>query len=130
MDVYESLIQQGDGEWERQVAEVEAARESLAALAGCTPRELAFTRNTSHSTAMAAQMLWDAGCRRAVALADEFPASTIPFLHQGFDVHFVSPVDGRYPPELIDAALEGRDVLVASHVMFRTGAVNDPVVLG
>lgn len=130
MDVYESLIQQGDGEWERQVADMEAAREALASLAGCTTRELAFTRNTSHSNAMVAQMLWDAGCRRVVALEDEFPASTIPFLHQGFDVHFVSPVDGRYPPERIEEALAGREVLVASHVMFRTGAVNDPVVLG
>lgn len=130
MDVYESLIQQGDGEWERQVADLEAARKALAALAGCTTRELAFTRNTSHSTALAAQMLWDAGCRRVVALEDEFPASTIPFLHRGFDVHFVPPVDGRHSPGRIDAALKGRDVLVASHVMFRSGAVNDPVLLG
>lgn len=130
MAVYESLMQQGDAEWELHVAEQEEARRALATLAGCTPRELAFTRNTSHSTSLVAQMLWDAGCRSVVALEDEFPASTIPFLHKGFDVRFISPVDGRYPPELIEKELSGRDVLVASHVMFRTGAVNDPVMLG
>jgi len=128
--VYESLLQGGDADIERQLHEVEAGRAALAALSGCTPDELAFTRNTSHSVSLVAEILWAEGRRTAVALADEFPSSTLPLLHRGFDVTFVAPVDGRYRPEDIAAALQGRDLLVASQVLYRTGFVVDPAALG
>lgn len=130
-EVYESLLANGDAEWEGMLHGSERARIDLAALAGCKPRELAFTRSTSHSVTIVAQMLWDAGLRQAVALSDEFPASTIPFLQRGFDVRFVSPDEhGQYSYEAISDALEGRQVLVSSHVMYRTGVTLDPVRLG
>ena len=123
VEVYESLLGGGDADWERHVALVEHAREALAALVGCTPQELAFTRNTSTSASYAAQILWDAGKRTAVALEDEFPSSTLPFLNRGFDVRFVKSEDGSYDPARIAEGLAGRDVLIASHVMYRTGRV-------
>lgn len=128
--VYESLLQGGDHEWEAHLALMEQARGALARLAGADPVEVAFTRNTSHSANLAAQMLWDAGARTAVALAEEFPASTLPFLNRGFDVRFVPPVDGRYRLDDLDAALAGRDLLVASQVTYRTGFTQDSVALG
>lgn len=129
--VYESLLAGGDAEWSALFADAERARASLAELAGCHAQELAFTQNTSHSVSLVAQMLWDAGHRSVVAMEDEFPASTIPFLHRGFDVRFVKPdAQGQYSYEDIGDALEGREVLVSSHVMYRTGTALDPVRLG
>lgn len=129
-EVYDSLLTGGDADWEAHLAATERAREALAQLAGCRPVEVAFTRNTSHSTAMIAQMLWESGARVAVALEDEFPASTIPFLHRGFEVRFVRPEEGRYPLERVAEKLSGADVLVASQVMYRTGQANDAAALG
>ena len=126
---YESMLQSGDLEWEAQLGEMEEARVALAALIGGRADDLAFARNTSHGVSHLAQMLWEEGLRRVVVLEDEFPSSTLPFLHRGFDVRFVKPVDGRYPLESIEAALEGRELLVASHVIYRTGHTLDPAVL-
>lgn len=129
-EVYESLLAGGDAEWEEQNARIEEARHALATLAGCAPEELAFTRNTSHGASLVAQMLWEQGKRTAVALEDEFPSSTLPFLHRGFDVRFVKSVAGRYRLEDVDAALAGRDLLVASHVLYRTGHAIEPAAFG
>ncbi|MFM2153338.1 MAG: hypothetical protein RL199_1773 [Pseudomonadota bacterium] len=128
--VYETLLQSGGAEWERQFAEVEQSRALLAALIGCDADELAFTRNTSHSVSLVAEMLWAEGKRTVVALEEEFPSSTLPFLHRGFDVRFVPPVDGRYRLEDVESALAGRDVLVASHVLFKTGFAVDTAAYG
>jgi cysteine desulfurase/selenocysteine lyase len=129
-EVYESMLGGGDADWEAMVKNVDAARDAVSRLVACRPTELAFTRNTSHSVSLVAQMLWDAGHRKIVALEDEFPASTLPFLNRGFDVQFVPAEAGAYPIERIAEALKGRTVLVSSHVMYRTGAVLDPVALG
>ena len=129
-EVYESLLQGGGNDWARHLRGVEDARLALAALCGATPEELAFTRNTSHGVGLAAQMLWDEGRRTAVALEDEFPASTIPFLHRGFDIHFVRPAHGLYRMDEIAAALKGRDVLISSQVLYRTGQSLDTAALG
>jgi selenocysteine lyase/cysteine desulfurase len=93
--VYESMLAHGDADWEQMLAGLNEARRQLALITGCDPEELAFTRNTSHSASLAAQMLWEAGHRKAVAFEDEFPASTIPFLSRGFDLRFVRAVDGQ-----------------------------------
>ena len=129
-EVYESLLQNGDADWEDHLARMNEARQLTARLAGCASDELAFTRNTSHGASLVAQMLWDEGKRTAVALRDEFPSSTLPFLQRGFDVRFVDSVDGRYPDEAIAQALEGRDLLIASQVIYQTGFRLDPMRLG
>jgi selenocysteine lyase/cysteine desulfurase len=126
---YEAMLQGGDQGWREQVDEMEESRAALAALAGATADELAFTRNTSHSVSIVAELLWAEGLRTAVVLEDEFPASTIPLLHRGFDVRFVRASNGRYSMADIEAALEGRHLLVASHVMYRTGFALDPAAL-
>jgi selenocysteine lyase/cysteine desulfurase len=127
---YESMLGGGDADWPEMLAKAEEARALLAQLSGCVPEELAFTRNTSHSASLAAQMLWDEGHRQAVALQDEFPASTLPFLNRGFQLKFVSSVQGRYSYDAIEQALDGASVLISSHVMYKTGTVLDPVKLG
>jgi cysteine desulfurase/selenocysteine lyase len=129
-EVFESLLGGGDADWEAHLALVEEARALLAVLVGAQPREVGFTRNTSHGASLVAQMLWDDGRRTAVALEDEFPASTLPFLQRGFDVRFVKSVDGAYPPAHVGEALRGRDVLIASHVTYRTGHTIDPAAFG
>ncbi len=129
-EVYESLLQNGDADWEEHLARMNEARQLTARLAGCGADELAFTRNTSHGASLVAQMLWDEGKRTAVALQDEFPSSTLPFLQRGFDVRFVESVDGRYPDEAIAQAVAGRDLLIASHVVYQTGLRVDPARLG
>lgn len=131
LSVYEAQLAGGDAAWEEHLREVERARASLGELIGAGERELAFTRNTSHSASLVAQMLRDAGLRRAVALADEFPSSTLPFLNRGFSLRLIEPdPDGRHSAERIEAALEEGDVLVASQVVYRTGEVNEPSRLG
>jgi cysteine desulfurase / selenocysteine lyase len=129
-EVLDGLLMGGGVDVGIHLARSEEARQALSLLLHCQPHEIAFTENTSHSTALAARMLWDAGYRRAVALEHEFPASTIPFLHLGYDLRFVESDRGRYPLERIERALRGRDVLICSQVMYSTGQVNDPVALG
>ncbi len=123
---FQSLLAGGDVDWREQLARMEDARRGLAELSGCAPDELAFTRNTSHGASLIAQMLWEQGKRTAVALEDEFPSSTLPFLHRGFDLKFVKSVECRTRLEDVDRALKGRDLLIASHVLYRTGHAIDP----
>lgn len=112
--------------WERQ----EDARRALAALIGANAKEVAFVHNTSTGMNIAALMLKGAG--EVVTNSAEFPASTIPWLHMGYKVHFVRPKKNTIDLEEIKAAMRRRrrGVIVHSHVQYASGFRQDMVKLG
>ncbi len=104
------------------------ARERAARVLSVGLRQVAFTESTSASMnllALAANK--DAGDRNEVVLLrDEFPSSTVPWLHHGFRPVWVEPVDGLYPVDHVLAAVGPRTrAVVTSQVQYRTGAVTD-----
>ena len=81
---------------------VESARQQAATLLGCAVEDVGFTDCTSQSmnllARMAAQDAPDDRC--FVTLRDEFPSTTVPWLHHGFSPQWVQPAaDGHYPVE-------------------------------
>lgn len=109
--------------------EVQAvARERAGRLLGVPASQVAFTESTSASMNLLALLAQrDAGGRdQVVLLRDEFPSSTVPWLHHGFEPVWVEPVDGVYPVERILAAVGPRTrAVVTSQVQYRTGAITD-----
>lgn len=127
----DDLLYGGDrniGGWLEGIARTRA---KLAAAIGGSPTEIAFTPSTSHSMNLVASLLRDEGVREVVTLDTEFPATTLPLLHQGLQLKFVEPKDGRYDPEAIEEAITPAvGALVVSHVQFGLGAAVDLAALG
>ncbi len=114
------------------------ARQRAAAWLGALPEDLAFTESTRASMnwlAMMAAQEWERpGAPRrdeVVLLADEFPSSTLPWLHRGFRPIWVQPEpDNTYPPEkILDAVTPRTRAVVTSQVQYRTGARTDVAAL-
>ncbi len=112
----------------------EQARVRSAALLGCAPQDIGFTDCTSSSMNILARMAAkDAPAQRSfVTLRDEFPSSTLPWLHHGFSPRWVKPADdGHYPIEaILDAISPDTRAVVVSQVQYRTGARLDVAALG
>jgi len=112
-----------------------AARASVARLLGAEVEDVAFTGCTSESmnwlAMMAGQSREGSDARdtrdEVLLLADEFPSSTLPWLHHGFRPVWVQPrADSTYPVETILAAVTDRTrAVVTSQVQYRTGARTD-----
>lgn len=127
----EEVMLQGDRGFARWHEEIERTRGLVAGVFGFAPEEIAFTQGTSHSMNLVAGLLRSMGATTIVTLGSEFPSSTLPFLHQGFDVRFVEPEGAAFSLERIAAALvPGVHALVASHVQFGTGWASDLHALG
>ena len=104
------------------------ARERAGRLLGAPATQVAFTESTSSSMNLLALLARrDAGDRdQVVLLRDEFPSSTVPWLHHGFEAVWVEPVGGEYPVGRIVEAVGPRTrAVVTSQVQYRTGAVTD-----
>jgi cysteine desulfurase / selenocysteine lyase len=112
---------------------VERARVRAATLLGCDATDIGFTDCTSQSMNLLARMAArDAPDSRAfVTLRDEFPSTTVPWLHHGFTPQWVDPVgDGHYPVDtILDAITPDTQAVVLSQVQYRTGARTDVAAL-
>ncbi len=115
--------EQGDLGFLQWLARKESLRERFARLIRASPGELAFVPSTSFGFNLVAQLLWQLGVREVVTLADEFPSSTLPLLHQGLRLRVVRPrEDGRYTLEdLADAVGPDTRAVVASAVQYASG---------
>jgi len=109
------------------------ARHRAATLLGCGADDIGFTDCTSSSMSLLARMATHEGAtRRAfVTLRDEFPSTTVPWLHHGFTPRWVEPAsDGHYPVDaIVDAVTPDTRAVVVSQVQFRTGARTDVAAL-
>jgi selenocysteine lyase/cysteine desulfurase len=127
---YEQSLQDGDVHWEEWLERVEAVRRKLARVLNARPVDLAFVGNASTGLSIAAHMLRDRG--RVLAVADEFPSCTLPFLQLGYDVDFVPTArDGGVGIRDLEAACSDKTgVLAISFVQYKSGFRNDMARLG
>jgi len=122
---YDAMLTDGDKPWNKWLARVEAIRQQTAAFIDADPVEVAFVQNTSHGMSTLAQMLRGRG--DVIAMDDDFPTATIPFLKQGFHIEYVTSDDHCViRPTAIEAAMTPASrVLVLSAVQYATGFRQD-----
>ena len=102
------------------------ARESLAALLGAQPDQVAFVRNTSDALSTVANGLkWKSG-DNIVTFRREFPSNVYPWLRLrepfGVEVRMCEERDGRVDVEELESMVDERTRLIAiSHVQFSSG---------
>jgi cysteine desulfurase/selenocysteine lyase len=122
---YDEMLFEGDLPWPRWLEEVEGVRGRVARLLHAEPDEIAFTVSASHAFNLVAQMSGGAG--HIVAMQDEFPSATLPWLQQGHHLTFVpSDANGEISLEAIEQAIAtDTRAIVTSTVMYRTGFRQD-----
>jgi selenocysteine lyase/cysteine desulfurase len=123
------LEEQGDTPWESWLEQRERIRERVARFVGAETDEVAFVPNTSAGINLIVDALAEDG--PVVAVEPEFPTVTLPWIHRGVAVRFVSPEEGTLPPSIFerDRAPEAATIAV-SHVQFRNGCRIDLDALG
>jgi selenocysteine lyase/cysteine desulfurase len=122
---YDEMLAHGDLPWPRWLEQVEHVRARVARLLHADPDEIAFTYSASHAFNLVAQMFDPSA--HIVAMDDEFPSATLPWLQRGHRVTFVRAEErGEIPLGAIESAMtpETRAV-VTSTVMYRTGFRQD-----
>ncbi|HNW91917.1 MAG TPA: aminotransferase class V-fold PLP-dependent enzyme [bacterium] len=118
---YDESVSDGDRSWNEWLRRVEATRARVARFLNADPSALAFVQNTSHAMNLLAQ--WRQGTGAVLAMDDDFPTATIPFLNRGYQVEFLAADEQcRITPECFAAALTpGIRTAVVSTVQYATG---------
>lgn len=126
---YDEILTEGVkawGKWEKRINET---RKNATQLINASEKEICFITNTGHGINIIADMLRDKG--DIITMNDEYPTSTIPFIHRGTKIRFVKPLNNTYPIEHIQKHLtKNTRMLVTSHVQYKTGFKQDLVKLG
>lgn len=112
-----------------QMKRQETLRSAFGRMMNVSPSTLAFTRNTSHGIAIAAQAIPFQPGDVVVVAENEYPANVYPWMAQGdrgVTVRLVKPREGGYVAEedLMAACMEAGDkarVLAVSWVQWGTG---------
>jgi selenocysteine lyase/cysteine desulfurase len=126
---YDEMLSGGDTFWDEWLERKEEVRKKLAKFINAEPEEMAFTLNTSHGMSQVAAMLEGKG--EVITMQDEFPSSTYPWIHRGFKLSFVKPVNGIYRIEDIEKAVTPETrILVSSFVQYNSGFRQDLKALG
>jgi selenocysteine lyase/cysteine desulfurase len=126
---YDQMLNGGDAYWDEWLEKQEIVRNKLAKFINASPEEVAFTQNTSHAMSIVAAMLGGKG--DVLAMHDEFPSSTYPWLHKGYAVKFVKPENKLYTIDAIKKSLsENTKILITSYVQYNTGYRQDLEELG
>jgi cysteine desulfurase / selenocysteine lyase len=122
---YREMLEEGDLRWTEWLEQVEAVRARAAALINADRDEIAFTFSSSHAFTILAPLVGPPA--HIVAMRDEFPSATLPFLQYGDEVTFVSSrADSTIALDDIEAALTPRTrAVVSSSVMYATGFRQD-----
>ncbi|MCB0384180.1 MAG: aminotransferase class V-fold PLP-dependent enzyme, partial [Bdellovibrionales bacterium] len=119
---YQSLLQSGDINWMENVEMLGLVREASAGFINASEaREIAFTPNTSMAMnflamGIAGYLDRSAKPRKILSCQEEFPSSTIPWLHHKYEVVQV-------PAHQLEVEAERGDysLLITSAVQFGTG---------
>ena len=121
---YRELEAGGDNQWDAWLAQKEAVRGQVAGFIGAEPDEIAFVPNTSTGINLIADLLE----RDGPVLTDEleFPTVTLPWLHRGVPVRFVTAAEGVVRIESFAAGQAPHAATLAiSHVQFSNGCRQD-----
>lgn len=109
---YDEFYREGDTRFSACLEHVEETRAQLARVLNTSPRDVALLGNASQGLNLVADMLEG----DVVALADEFPSVTLPWLQRGRSVRFLDS------PDAIEEALTTEtDILAVSLVQYKTG---------
>lgn len=126
---YDEMLTGGDTFWNDWLRRKESVRLKLADFIHAHPDEIAFTLNTSHGMSQVASML--EGIGGVLTMHDEFPSTTYPFLHKGFNLKFVMPENGIYTLDSIEKEItQETRILVSSFIQYNTGFRQDIEALG
>ena len=126
---YEEMLREGDVLYDSWLERKEEVRIILARFINAAEEEVAFVMNTSHGMTLIASMVNPGGT--VLTMHDEFPSSTLPWIHLGAKMNYVMPVRNSYPVEIIEKAFTpDTKVLVSSHVQYNTGFRQDAAELG
>lgn len=122
---YDEMTSSADLSWEAWLQQCEDVRRAAASVMGAEPAEVAFASSTSHAFTLVAQLLGESS--HVVAMRDEYPSATLPFLNVGDAVTFVdSEEDGRISIDAIASVIQpATRAVVTSSVMYRTGFRQD-----
>ena len=123
VDHYREGVESGDLHFEAWLRRREEVRARLARFIGASSRDVAFVGSTSWGFHFAARLLQQRGVNEVVTLEGEFPATTVPFLHLGFQLRVVRRrSDGSFSLEDIAAAVGPHTgAIAASAVQFASG---------
>ncbi len=84
--------------------------------------DVAISSNTSMNMNLFAMMLKEEGFKKVIAPSIEFPSSTLPWFHHGYEVELIKPIDGKIDEEeLINATKGQKSLIVCSGVQYLTG---------
>jgi selenocysteine lyase/cysteine desulfurase len=127
---YDEMLAHGDVRWPTWLEETERVRGRVARLIHAEPDEIAFTFSSSHGFTLLAPLLGPPA--HVVAMRDEFPSGTLPWLQYGDEITFVEARgDATISLDDIDAAITRRTrAIVSSSVMYATGFRQDLQALG
>lgn len=101
---------------------LEEAREVAASFINLPKDEVAIGSNSSMNMNLFAMMLKGEGFKKVIAPSVEFPSSTLPWFHHGYDVELV-PADNGFvdEEEIIKKAKSQKSIVVCSGVQYLTG---------
>src|SRR5215211_6144339 len=88
-DHYREAVETGDLHFDAWLRRREEVRARFARFIGAAPRDVAFVGSTSWGFHFAARLLQQRGVSEVVTLEGEFPSTTVPFLHLGFQLRVV-----------------------------------------
>ncbi|HEY6547072.1 MAG TPA: aminotransferase class V-fold PLP-dependent enzyme [Vicinamibacteria bacterium] len=121
---YRDMEAGGDREWDTWLTRVEDTRRKVAAFVGADADEIAFVPNTSAGMNLVVDLLADEGA----VLSDEleFPTVTLPWIHRGTSVVFMTAGEGVLRLESFQAAQAPRAATICiSHVQVSNGCRSD-----
>ncbi len=130
---YRTINEAGDIFWEEDVHTYRRLTERLAAMIGAGASDVTFVANTSTAMSLLALSLKGGrpGRFNVVSMADEFPATTVPFEYQGIEMRYARPADGRYQIDSIMNLMDSETLaIVTSYVQYGTGFRQDLKALG
>jgi len=117
-------LEKGDFYWENWLSRKEEARSQIAAFINADPEEVSFVHSTSEGMNIIADLLGDDG--DAMMSDMEFPASTVPWLHQKGSVQFLSAEQNKTLPENFNQSItSSTKTIVSSYVQYATGFKQD-----
>ena len=123
VDHYREAAQSGDLHFDAWLRRREEVRGRVARLIGAGARDVAFVGSTSWGFHLAARILQQRGVSEVVTLEGEFPSTTVPFLHLGFQLRVVRRrADGSFSVEDIAASVGPHTgAIAASAVQYASG---------
>lgn len=130
MRFYQEMGRYGDEAWPGWVDRTEAIRVELASLLGVPdPDDVAFVGNSSTAMNLFSRLLPSGGT--IVTARDEFPTSTVPWLHRGYELVFVESDGGVISPDAVIAKVTADTrAVVLSAVQYGTGFRMDWAAVG